>query len=51
MSALCSSAASSAKTSTILAKLEPMTVMGSASVRMPEIIATIVTILPTGVTG
>ena len=36
--------------STILEKFEPMTVMGSAIVMMPEIIASVVRILPSGVT-
>ena len=39
-----------AKASTILEKLDPMTVIGSAIVRMPEIITTMVTALPSGVT-
>ena len=36
--------------STILEKFEPMTVMGSAIVMMPEIITTTVMSLPSGVT-
>ena len=39
-----------AKASTILEKLDPMTVIGSAIVRMPEIITTMVRALPSGVT-